>query len=125
MTEFVGITDDTGNCYAASIASITGLSFEELQADVGSLQYYDRDKQRELNNRMVRLLESHGWAILNVGRRLPSGLSVAVGPSPRGSWSHCWVAWDGKPCFDPHPSGEYTETVNYYEVLISIVGVMP
>lgn len=123
MNDFAGVTDDTGNCYAATIASITGIPFDALRADVGPLHYIDRDKRRELSNRMVRLLEAHGWAILNTGARAPVGLSVAVGPSPRGSWNHCWVALDGKPYFDPHPSAEYTVTVDHYEVLVKIVAV--
>ncbi len=122
---FVGITDATGNCYAACVASITGLPFEELKVDVGPPETWDRDKSRWVGNRMTDLLHERGWAILHAGVRIPVGFSIATGTSSRGSWGHCWVALDGERFFDPHPSREFTLNVDHYDVLVPILGLLP
>ena len=118
------LKDESGNCYAACIAMLCGLPFDELKVDVGAPDTWTRQKEIALNNRMTGLLHTAGYALLHAGTRMPMGLSLATGDSPRGDFCHCWIALDGKPYYNPHPSNEFTPNVIHYDVIIPIMGLI-
>lgn len=118
------IEDSAGNCYAACIASITGLPFDVLRMDPPPTPDDDKAKRIAFNNRMVNLLHDNGWALCRMGTRIPAGLAIAVGPSPRGNWDHAVVTRGREWVHDPHPSGVFLPSVRYYEVLVKIDGLI-
>jgi hypothetical protein len=121
------ITDDTGNCYAASLATITRIPFDELKGDVDLRTTNMTPKEmrewwRSFEEGLKWKLFEYGWVIAYMGTNIPEGLSIATGKSPRGDFDHCWVAMNGEPLFDPHPSRSFTDEVFYFEALIRVRG---
>ena len=109
------IYDTTGNCYAACISTITGIPFDSLKLTPEELEALDSTSLQTLMNR--RMAE-HGWWRVPMFQKVPVGIAIAGGKSPRGDYEHAVIVKDGRPYFDPHPSGAFVESIDNYEVLI-------
>ena len=94
------ITGDDGNCLEAAIATVTGIPLDEFPLDLLG----HPETHPKWFSRLRDWLYFHDWTMDEVHGEPPSGLHVAVGPSPRKAGSHAVVVLNGKYLFDPHPS---------------------
>lgn len=90
-----------GNCTQAAIATILGLSLDEVpdfnnvHKDADVWVFWDA---------IESFFNERGWAFtVCTGLHVPEGLYLAAGPSPRGV-RHMVVYQDDKLFWDPHPS---------------------
>lgn len=112
------VTQRDGNgCYAASIASITGLSLDSIPHP--EQEEMTRDEFWRYRNRLNTYLIEHGWMIVTTWLRIPKGLSIVTGLSPR-NIHHCCVALDGEIIHDPHPDGGGVKDIVEYEIIIPL-----
>jgi len=109
---------ETGNCFAACLASILDLPLEavpEMSTD---------DQAERANDFLAGYGLSYRRAFID-GKK-PSGYSTIEGVSPRGGMHAC-VALDGELLWDPHPiedgTGQGLVEPRYYGLLESILGV--
>jgi hypothetical protein len=100
-----------GDCFAASIASITGVPLDDLRPrlGIGSSGTWEGDvwvpnpNEEDWFTRATRVMREYGWEIAYETADAPPGLSVACGLANRGL-RHAVVAMDGRTVHDPHPS---------------------
>jgi len=116
------IIQKPNGCYAACIASITGIPLDEVPHPVES--DFSPQAWCLYRNTLVRFLRYRGWwlAYIPVATEWgpPKGYAIISGNSPRGTGHSC-VALDGKIIHDPHPEGGGLVTTEEYEVLIELV----
>lgn len=101
-----------GNCMAAVLATVFGLSIGDVPAfeDMPGPSWIDAfysfvDAQGyEFENSELDPYESFSWA----------RLYIASGPSPRGEFWHSVVCDHGEMVHDPHPSGDGLREVKVY-----------
>ncbi len=118
MSNLTMVDDDTGNCYAACLSTITGIPFDALSIPPDE---WDKHTDSERYNRVTAILLEHGWWRCRLWKHAPIGLAIASGPSPRGDFDHSVVVLDGNFYHDPHPSRAFLETVNGYEIFVPLV----
>lgn len=111
------LKDDTGNCYAACISSLTGIPFKDLRATGQEIAEFGSSA---LYARMLTLLTERGWQRQRQKGEAPQGFAVAVGRSPRGPWNHAVIVCDGEFYHDPHPSNLFLPSVESYHVFLPI-----
>ena len=112
-------------CWAACIATITGISLDDLAQPFSgedgeewvSSDGVDRWQQ------MQDWLVTRGWSLFHTYGRIPRGYAIACGQSPRGHY-HAVVMKDGALWHDPHPSRAGLVKVEHYEYLMPIVGTI-
>lgn len=99
--------NEEGNCYAACVASVTGIPLEEVpNFCLKSTWLADS----------INWLRDRGWGVFYLydvaGERsnLPGTVRwwssypcIVTGKSPRGDWLHCVVDQGGEVVHDPHP----------------------
>lgn len=96
-------------CWAACIATLTGIDLDELPHppvdvafEVWSASVENRNRFRQ---QMHDALLRHGWFEGSIGTQaIPAGFALAGGMSPRGL-AHWVVVRDGQLWHDPHESG--------------------
>ena len=117
------VTQQPNGCYAACIASITGIPLDAIPHPKDD-DPLTSESWRLYRNGLVQFLKEHGWWLAFVpavdGWSAPTGYSIASGPGPRG-YDHACVALDGHIVWDPHPTGGGLVSVGEYEVLIRLV----
>lgn len=90
-----------GNCFAACVATITGLDLDRLTESLGYGS--GTDEEESWYDRAVRVLGERGWSMSYDTAKAPAGYCIASGPAERGLL-HSTVALDGEIVHDPHPS---------------------
>lgn len=90
-----------GNCFAACVATITGLDLAMLTDALGCGD--GSGEAEHWFDRAARVLGGHGWTITYDTTEAPAGACIASGPAVRGLLHSC-VAWNGVVVHDPHPS---------------------
>jgi hypothetical protein len=112
-------------CWAACLATITGIPLDELEqtfaADAGEA-WFDENGVN-LYNDMQQRLRARGWKLFHTYGAIPKGYAIACGTSPRGLY-HAVVVKDGELWHDPHPSRGGLLKVQEYEYLMPVVGWM-
>lgn len=124
---------EAGDCWATAVACFAGLTERDrnelhrriVLSDLAIKRARGGDgedpsqwwnvTQRFLREKVGKVL---GWA--DGDSVPPGGLWIASGPSPRGDWLHCVIAYgDGRLLHDPHPSNagvpEIVEWVGWWE----------
>lgn len=108
-----------GNCWAACIATITGLPLADIDAAIGESDDY-------WWNETLHYLKSEGWRLYNAfptaEGMAPAGMSIMCGRSPR-EVSHATVAVDGVMVHDPHPSRAGIQKAENWYILVPFVKV--
>ena len=117
------VTQRPNGCWAACIATITGIpldEFPELPDAARDEAWWDENGTR-LRNEITVVLRKHGWRKESTWTDAPRGFAMAYGTSPRGH-QHGVVVLDGKLWHDPHPSQAGLLDVQQFEILVPIVG---
>lgn len=93
--------DQKGNCFAACVASLTGLPLDTLteRIDMGRAE----DPTEHWWTRAVRVVADMGWCLAYHEDRVPVGYTIMSGMAERGLL-HSVVAYDGRMVHDPHYS---------------------
>ena len=101
-----------GNCFAATVASITGIPLATLDEELGhgggtwheNGEWEPNPDEEHWYDRAQRVLLSHGFALHYETNGQPhTGYLLCSGMSPRGL-QHSTVWRDGVMVHDPHPS---------------------
>lgn len=95
-----------GNCFSACVATILGITLEDVPYFMGDFEEEDKAAWFE---RFRLWLKPHGyWPInfkLDDWEPPPDAVYILSAGSPRGDWDHSVVAKGGKNIVhDPHPS---------------------
>jgi hypothetical protein len=113
-----------GNCFAACIASITGLDLNLLTEQLGpGGGTWDGDvwvanpDEEHWFTRAERVLATLGWQISYDTAEVPDGYAIYSGPAARGLLHSC-VGIGGEVVHDPHPSRAGLIEVTDYITLI-------
>lgn len=106
-----------GNCTAAAIASLLGISIDDVPEIIAT----DHTWIDELNEFLFTL----GLYAVSVdarpeSKRMLHGFHLIGGKSLRGDFGHYIVGHDGEEWFDVHPSGDWLEEVEDYLILVSL-----
>jgi hypothetical protein len=121
-----------GNCFAASMATITGIDLQQLTEELGmgSGGTWEGDvwvpnyAEEHWLDRAHRVMREHGWTLFHTSTQ-PSGFSIASGPTVRGLL-HATVALDGAIVHDPHPSRDgLLEIIDWISVTRTVVAHVP
>lgn len=111
-------------CWAACIATITGIALDELDQGIpedADDAWFNANRARLMNDMHLRLRQ-RGWFFAHLWKNAPRGLAIAGGSSPRGlAIGHAVVVKDGKLWHDPHPSRAGIVDVEGYDILIPIL----
>jgi hypothetical protein len=125
MDEPTRVDQRPNGCWAACIATITGIPLDALDqsfaADAGS-EWFD-ENGTNLYNDMQNKLRTHGWRLFHTYGAIPRGYAIACGTSPRELY-HAVVVKDGELWHDPHPSRAGLLHVQEYQYLMPTVGFM-
>lgn len=124
----VRVDQRPGGCWAACVATITGIPLDELDQNIpaGASEQWFLDHATELHNDMVHKLRARGFRLECIYRDIPRGFAIASGPGPRlNRVQHAVVALDGELWHDPHPSRAGLVAVESYEILVPILGTLP
>lgn len=108
--------DPHGNCFAACLASITGIPLGDFAPTPPPSNAWLYPIQRFLADRGWTLLYIPNGTDVLFGRFLPTGYHVGGGRSRRGI-AHAVVCLDGKMVHDPHPSRAGIEGVERWFLL--------
>lgn len=122
-TERPKIDQRPNGCWAACVATITGISLDELDQNIPADASEDWfwEHKTELHNDMVQKLRACGWRLDCTYRDAPRGFAIASGKSPRlDTVQHACVYLDGDLWHDPHPSRAGLESVESFEILIPL-----
>jgi len=94
-----------GNCISACVASILEMPIEAVPFFVDEHWW----------PRFLGWLAERGLTATEIAGGLPSGFTIALGPSTRLACSgHACVAFNGVIVHDPHPSREGLPVVDHY-----------
>lgn len=103
QTKFHKKGEQKGNCFATSLAMITGQSL----ADIPEFEEVDN-----WHEPFIQWQLKSGIEVVTTDK-CPVGFSLASGMSERGVM-HTVVYFNGEPYADPHPSDAFLEKVDYY-----------
>ena len=106
-----------GNCWAAAVATLTGLPLALLTTELGHGE--GLDEPEHWYDRAQRVLRAHGWELAYDTSEAPAGYAIYSGVSPRGL-RHSTVGCDGRIVHDPHPSRAGLSSVDGYFTLTPI-----
>lgn len=110
-----GVQIQRGNCYTTCIAMILGKNIDE----VPKFEELPDDGSWFVNS--WNYLNENGYLMdikhVRDGESFPMEYSIASGPSPRGTWSHSVVYFDGKLYHDPYPNGNGISEVKYFLII--------
>lgn len=84
----------TGNCLQAALASVFGLTLDEVPHFAEHADWWDR---------LCSWCRCRGYEVVRRSADAVVDIGIAVGPSPRGV-KHAVVVRDGQLVWDPHPS---------------------
>ena len=109
-----------GDCWAACIASITGIEYDELP----NVNDYDYENGwSEFYMAMFLFLEDKGFELYNVKLKdFQENYESCIfsGKSPRGDWNHS-VVWNGGIVHDPHPDKTGIDSIKTIQRIDEIV----
>lgn len=89
--------DDTGNCFAACVATIFELPLKDVPNFVRYPDWVER-LEAWCEDRGYYPVEPYTWLP-------PKGYAIVTAKSPRGPFGHSVVYFNGKLAHDPHPDG--------------------
>lgn len=116
------IVQRPNGCYAACIASLTGIPLDEIphpiETDHFTSYRFTPEEWTAYRNEVNRFLRARGWWRAWIPADTPPrGYAIAHGDGPRGV-GHCVVVKDGQVVMDPHPDGGGLVGVEGYETLV-------
>jgi hypothetical protein len=123
MTDLVKVDQKPNGCWAACIATLTGIpldEFPDVPIEAREEAWWDEHGTR-LRNDITAVIRKHGWRKESTWQDTPKGWAMAYGTSPRG-YEHAVVVHDGKLWHDPHPSRAGLLDITQYEILVPIIG---
>lgn len=108
-----------GNCFRACLASILEIPIDDIPCFEDMMSVEEPEIWVTAFANWLTPLKMDAYEV-EVGKgETPRGYTIATGPSPRyPDVLHSVVALDGKPFFDPHPSGAMVTEVLYHLELV-------
>lgn len=101
-----------GNCMAACLASL-------LEIEITDVPKFEDEHEKEWYFSVLKWLSSLGYYLVYWEEEIHwDGYHIAIGPSPRGNFSHCVIYKGKQMVHDPHPSGDGLLSITETEALV-------